>query len=59
MDYNICKVAYDVCLLNKEDDLAKDMLYLSYWFNGEENEELKDYTPIYFKRVNEQWNALL
>ena len=32
-----------ICLLNKEEYLAKDMLYLSYWFNGEENEELEDY----------------
>lgn len=59
LDYHICKIAYDICLLNKEEDLAKDMLYLSYWFNGEENEELEDYSPIYFKRVNEQWNVLL
>lgn len=59
IDIHICKIAYDICLLNKKDDLAKDMLYLSYWFNAEENEELKDYTPVYFKRVNEQWNVLL
>ncbi len=59
IDYHICKIAYDICKLKGMEDLAKDMLYLSYWFNAEENVELKDYTPIYFKRENEQWNALL
>jgi glycosyltransferase involved in cell wall biosynthesis len=58
LDYNICKVGYDICLLNKKEDLAKDMLYLSHWFNNEDNDEFNEYTPIYFKRENEIWNAL-
>lgn len=58
LDHYVCKVAYDICLLNKKEDLAKDMLYLSSWYINEENEELKEYTPIYFKREYEQWNVL-
>jgi glycosyltransferase involved in cell wall biosynthesis len=58
LDYHICKVAHDICLLKKEEELAKDMLYLSSWFINEEKEEFKEYTPIYFKREYEQWNVL-
>jgi len=59
IDYHVCKIGHDICKLKGMEDLASDMLYLSYWFNAEETEELKDYVPIYFKRENEQWNALL
>lgn len=58
LDFNVCKIAHEVCLLNTKDDLAKDMLYLSYWFNNETDHDLNEYVPIYFKRENEQWNVL-
>lgn len=59
LDYHVCQTGYDICLLNNKKDLANDLKYLSYWYNYEENEDMKDYIPIYFKRENEQWNALL
>lgn len=59
LDYNVCQVAIEICLLNNKKELADDFKYLSYWYNYEENENMKDYIPIYFKRENEQWNALL
>lgn len=59
LDYNVCKIAYDICMLNNKEDLAKDMLYLSYWFNGEDNENNKEHILTYFKREYEQWIVLL
>lgn len=59
IDYHVCKIGYDICKLKGMEDLANDMLYLSQWFSSEETEELKDYTPIYFKREYEKWNVLL
>jgi glycosyltransferase involved in cell wall biosynthesis len=56
---SICKVAYDISLLNNNKDLAEDFQFLTLWYSGQITENYSTYIPKYFERKNEQWNALL
>jgi len=56
---SICKVSQDIALLNNNKELSTDFEYLALWYQAKELEKYQNYIPKYFKRINEQWIALL
>lgn len=58
IDSQICRKGYTIAQpLNLE--LANDLLFLANWYEGNNLQEYNNYTPTYFSRKENRWNASL